>query len=54
VKSVKNETLIRKIEEDGCKMLQDKLDGTETKEEIVEYLQKCNCPSLKKQFSGIA
>jgi hypothetical protein len=34
-------------------MLQDKLDGSETKDEIVRYLKMCDCPSLKKRFSGI-
>ena len=34
-------------------MLKDKLDGTETKEEIIEYLTECNCPVLKKKYSGI-
>jgi hypothetical protein len=31
-------------------MLKDKLDGTETKAEIVEYLEHCDCPTLKKKF----
>ena len=31
-------------------MLKDKLDGTETKAEIVEYLEHCDCPALKKKF----
>jgi hypothetical protein len=31
-------------------MLKDKLEGDETKEEIVDYLKECNCPSLKKLF----
>jgi hypothetical protein len=34
-------------------MLQDKLDGTETKEEIVDYLKECDCKVLKQKFSGI-
>jgi hypothetical protein len=34
-------------------MLKDKLEGDETKEEIVEYLKECDCPVLKKKFSGI-
>jgi hypothetical protein len=29
-------------------MLKDKLDGTETKDEIVAYLRHCKCPTLKK------
>lgn len=53
VKRVKKETLIKTIEDEGCKMLKDKLDGDETKEEIVEYLKECDCPVLKKRFSGI-
>ena len=53
VHRVKKETIIKTIEDDGCDMLKDKLDGTETKEEIVEYLKECDCPSLKKRFSGL-
>ena len=41
------------IEEEGCSMLKNKLDGTETKEEIVEYLKDCDCPALKKRFTGV-
>jgi hypothetical protein len=50
---VKKETLIETIDESGCDMLQDKLDGTETKEEIVKYLKECECKVLKQKFSGI-
>jgi hypothetical protein len=53
IQRVKKDTIIKTIEESGCEMLKDKLDGTETKEEIVEYLHKCDCPTLKKKFSGI-
>jgi hypothetical protein len=35
------------IESSGCKMLQGKLEGDETKEEIVAYLRKCKCPVIK-------
>lgn len=31
-------------------MLKDKLDGSETKEEIVMYLHRCDCPTLKEKF----
>ena len=31
-------------------MLKDKLDGSETKAEIIEYLEHCDCPALKKKF----
>jgi len=31
-------------------MLKDKLDGTETKDEVVQYLTKCSCPVLKQKF----
>ena len=34
----------------GCDMLKDKLDGSETKEEVVQYLTKCSCPVLKQKF----
>lgn len=36
------------INSSGCQMLRDKLDGDETKEEIVAYLRKCKCPIIKK------
>ena len=47
-KSLSKEDLIHAIETSGCRMLKDKLDGTETKDEIVAYLEKCKCPTLKK------
>ena len=50
MKQVKKETLIRKIEENGCKMLKDKLKGDETKEEIIKYLVDCKCPVIHKIF----
>ena len=53
VNSVKKDTLIKKIEEDGCDMLKNNLDGNETKEEIIDFLKECECKSLKKIFSGI-
>ena len=53
INQVKKDTIISTIEKSGCDMLKDKLDGTETKEEIVEYLKECDCPTLKKRFSGI-
>jgi hypothetical protein len=31
-------------------MLKDKLAGDETKAEIIEYLELCECPALKKKF----
>jgi len=31
-------------------MLTEKLDGTETKAEIIEYLKACKCKVLKKHF----
>jgi len=34
-------------------MLRDKLHGDETKAEIVEYLTHCDCPALKKAYTGI-
>ena len=53
IKRVKKARIIKEIEKSGCSMLKDKLDGTETKEEIVEYLTLCNCPKIHKIFSGI-
>lgn len=53
VNSVTKETLIRKIEEAGCKMLKGKLKGSETKEEIIQYLKVCHCPKIHQLFSGI-
>lgn len=31
-------------------MLKGKLDGTETKEEIVQYLIDCKCPIIKSHL----
>jgi hypothetical protein len=53
VERVKKDTIINTIEKSGCTMLKDKLDGTETKEEIVEYLKECDCKVLKERFSGL-
>jgi len=53
VNRVKKDTIIKEIEKSGCDMLKDRLEGDETKEEIVEYLHHCDCPVLKKKFSGI-
>lgn len=53
INRVKKETIIKTIEKSGCEMLKDKLEGDETKEEIIEYLTECKCPVLKKKFSGI-
>ena len=53
IQQVKKDTIIKTIEESGCEMLKDKLDGTETKEEIIDYLCKCDCPVLKEKFAGI-
>ena len=50
LKKCKKERIIKEINKSGCKMLKGKLDGTETKEEVVEYLEHCKCPSLKKLF----
>ena len=40
--------LIAFIDSSGCNMLKDKLDGSETKEEIISYLKRCKCPVIKK------
>ena len=40
--------LIHCIESSGCEMLKGKLDGTETRDEIIGYLKKCKCPVLKR------
>ena len=53
INKVKKDTIIKTIEKSGCEMLKDKLEGDETKEEIIEYLTECSCPVLKKKFSGI-
>ena len=44
------EEIIELINSSGCKMLNDKLDGDETKEQIVAYLKKCNCPVIKSHL----
>jgi hypothetical protein len=43
--------VLKEIEDSGCKMLKDKLDGEETKAEVVKYLHMCDCPILQKKFS---
>ena len=53
INRVKKERIIKEIDKGGCDMLKDKLEGDETKEEIVEYLSSCSCPVFKKKFSGI-
>ena len=53
INRVKKDILVATIEKSGCDMLKDKLEGDETKDEIVEYLKECDCPVLKKKFSGI-
>lgn len=53
INKVKKTTIIKTIEKSGCDLLKNKLEGDETKEEIIEYLQECKCPILKKKFSGI-
>ena len=45
--------LIQIIEDSGCDMLRDMIDGDETKDELVKHLKQCNCPTLKNNFSGI-
>lgn len=50
LKKCKKERIIKEIQKYGCPMLKGKLDGTETKDEIVEYLLLCKCPVIKKRF----
>ena len=45
--------IVEEIKKAGCDMLKGKLDGTETKEELVAYLKHCRCPVLKEKFTGI-
>ena len=47
---MKKEELIYLINSSGCRMLQNKLDGSETKEEIVKYLIDCKCPIIKSHL----
>jgi len=42
---------LKEIVKADCPMLNDKLDGSETKEVIVKYLHRCDCPVLKEKFS---
>jgi len=51
VDDVSKACIVKEIEKSGCDMLKDKLDGSETKEEVVKYLSKCECPALKAKFS---
>ncbi len=45
--------IIEAVKNAGCDMLTGKLNGSETKDELVEYLRHCKCPVLKNKFSGI-
>jgi hypothetical protein len=40
--------LIYLVESSGCRMLKNKLEGDETKDEILSYLKKCKCPVIAK------
>ena len=53
VHRVSKEELIRTIDKYGCKMLKKNLRGDETKEEILLFLMICDCPVLKKMFTGL-
>lgn len=44
------EELIHLINSSGCQMLKNKLDGSETKQEIVDYLISCKCPVIKSHL----
>ena len=45
--------IVEEVKKAGCDMLAGKLNGSETKEELVEYLRHCKCPVLKRKFSGV-
>lgn len=51
INRVKKERIIKEINKSGCDMLKNRLEGDETKEEIIEYLSSCSCPVLKAKFS---
>lgn len=51
ITSMTKEQLIEIIKKKGCSMLKDKLNGDETKKEIIEYLIHCKCPVIKKLLS---
>jgi hypothetical protein len=53
INRVKKERIIKEIDKSGCDMLKDRLEGDETKEEIIAYLHECRCPVLKEKFSGV-
>lgn len=53
LKSATPTEIVEEIQKGGCDMLKGKIDGTETKEELVAYLKHCNCPVLKEKFSGV-
>ena len=42
--------LIKDIRESGCDMLNNEIDEDVSKEDIIDYLKECNCPSLKKMY----
>ena len=51
--AVKKDELIKSIRDSGCDMLNNEITADTTKEEIVEYLKECDCPSLKKLYKNI-
>ena len=53
IQSATPSEIVEEVQKAGCDMLKGKLNGTETKEELVAYLKHCRCPVLRKKFSGI-
>lgn len=41
------EEIIHLINKSGCRMLKNKLEGDETRDEIIDYLISCDCPVIK-------
>jgi hypothetical protein len=53
IQSATASEIVEEIRKAGCDMLNGKIDGSETKEELIEYLKHCRCPVLRKKFSGV-
>jgi len=48
IDKMSKQEILDMIEKKGCPMLKNKLNGSETKREIIEYLIHCKCPVIKK------
>lgn len=47
------ERILEDIEKSGCKILKGKLNGDETKEDIIDYLYECRCSKIHSLYTGL-